>query len=190
MFEGWRERLERLLADLTPQSDPREQSVRLKQGIVELKVGLQAIRDGLEKTQQELDRERTQLEAARRRGRLAAEIPDDETVRVAEEFAARHQERIVVLEHKLAVHREEQALAGRDLDELRRRLRSASRGVAADGSSPEAERAWRDIESAGGVRPETDIEGELLQSDLDRQAREAAVAAQLEHLKRKLRRDG
>ena len=50
--------------------------------------------------------------------------------------------------------------------------------------------AWRDLESAGGARPETDVEGELLKSQLQRQQLDKAVDAQLEHLKRKLGKDG
>jgi hypothetical protein len=52
-----------------------------------------------------------------------------------------------------------------------------------------AESAWRDIESAGGVRPDLDMEGELLKAREERRRHEAAVDAQLAHLKKKLGRE-
>jgi hypothetical protein len=54
---------------------------------------------------------------------------------------------------------------------------------------PSAERAWREVESAGGARPDTDLRDELLKSDMDRAAREAAAARQLEELKKKMRKE-
>ena len=63
-----------------------------------------------------------------------------------------------------------------------RRLRQGGE----EGPTPQQSAAWRDLEAAGGVRPETDLEGELLKSDLNRQQMDAAVAAQLEQLKKKL----
>src|SRR2546430_67654 len=52
-----------------------------------------------------------------------------------------------------------------------------------------AERAWRELQRAGGSRPETDLQGDLLQSDLDRTAREAAADRQLRELKKKMKKD-
>src|SRR5207247_936960 len=54
-----------------------------------------------------------------------------------------------------------------------------------------AERAWRDLQEAGGVRPGggTDLQDELLKSDLDRTAREAAADQQLRELKKKMKKD-
>jgi len=112
-----------------------------------------------------------------------------ETVRVAGEFAEKHRERIMLLERKLAVQHDEIGLAEQDLVELKRRFDMATKGLEDDGSLSSVKQAWRELESAGGQRPETDLEGELLQSQMDRQAREAAVEQQLAHLKRKLGRD-
>jgi hypothetical protein len=43
--------------------------------------------------------------------------------------------------------------------------------------------AWRDLESAGAVRPDEDAR---TQADADRQRRESAIEAQLAYLKKKL----
>jgi hypothetical protein len=50
-------------------------------------------------------------------------------------------------------------------------------------------RAWLDNTAAGGARPGTDLKDELLKSEMDRSAREAAADQQLDALKKKLRKD-
>lgn len=187
MFEGWRERLEQLLSDLTPGSDPRERSGQLREAMVELKVGLRAMQEGIEATQHDIEKEQRYLADVERRGRLAKDVSDEETVQVAEEFAAKHRERLALLERKLRVQREEIAIAERDLDELRRRFKAATMGLEDDGSLASVNEAWRDLEAAGGVRPETDLQGELLQTELDRRKKQAAVEEQLAYLKRKMK---
>ncbi len=189
MFERWRERVEQLLSDLTPDSDPRERAVPLRQAMIELKLELQAMGDGLDATKRQVEDEQRHLADVERRGRLAADVPDQETVRIAEEFAGKHRERIAMLERKLAVQEQELAMAHRDLDELRTRFKAASMGLDDDGNLASVNRAWRDLEAAGGQRPETDLKGELLQADLDRQAKEAAVDEQLAYLKRKMKHE-
>lgn len=145
------------------------------------------MRDGITASERELTLERKQLEDAERRGRLAAEIPDQETVDLAARYATRHRERALILERKLVVQREELVLAERDVAEWTAQLRAAKQGLGAAGASAGA--AWRDIESAGGTRPEADLGGDLLRSNLDRAAHEAAAEEQLAHLKRKLGKD-
>ena len=102
---------------------------------------------------------------------------------VADRFAAKHRERVGVLERKLAAQREELALAQRELDEMRTQLKTAA------AAQPSTEQTWRDLEEAGGAREGTDLRDELLKSDMDRAAREAAAARQLEELKKKMRKD-
>lgn len=185
MFEGLRARLEKLLADHTPAGDPRARTAQLHAALLELKVAVGVLRDGIITTERQLLAERQQLVDAERRGQLATQIPDQETVRVAEQFAGRHRERVQVLEKKLALQREELALAERDLAQWSTEFRNARQGT--EGArSPAQEAAWRDIEAAGGARPETDVEGDLLRSQIDRQRMDEAVQAQLEHLKKKM----
>ncbi len=181
MFDQLRARLEQFLAQHTGAPDAREVAARMQDAVVDAKVALGQMRDALTRTERELAAERRQQDNAERRGRLAAGIQDTETAEVAGRFAARHRDRAQVLERKLVVQREELALADRELQEMMAQLRSARQAP-----SGAAQAAWRDIEAAGGQRPDTDLESELLRSDLDRAAREAAAEAQLAHLKRKL----
>lgn len=185
MFENLKARLEKFLADHTPPADPRARVAALHAALVEAKVAVGSMRDGVTRTERELSGEERQLADAERRGRLAAEIPDQETVRVAETFAARHRERIEVLRRKLAAQRDELRLMERDVETLVAQLRQARQGMG-EGPTDAQAAAWRDIEAAGGVRPDTDLEGELLKSELDRQRQQEAVEAQLAHLKKKL----
>ncbi len=161
----------------------------MREAVVEAKVAVAEIQDAGVRTDRELGLERQRLADAERRGRLAGEIQDQETVSVAERFTAKHRERIAVLEHKLAAQREELALAERELSEMQAQLRSAERDRPAMEGDRSTEQAWRNMEGVGGARPGLDLQDELLKSDMDRAAREAAAARQLEELKRKMKKE-
>ena len=150
---------------------------------MDAKVAVQEIQEAVARTERELSVEGQRLADAERRGRLAGEIQDQETVAVAERFTAKHRERIGVLERKLAAQREELALAQRELDDMNAQLKAAA------SAQPSTEKAWRDLEEAGGARPGMDLQDELLKSDMDRAAREDAAARQLEELKKKMRKE-
>jgi hypothetical protein len=188
VFEGLRARLEKLLADHTPPGDPRARAAQLHAALLELKVALGTLRDALAATELQLDAERRQLADAERRGQLAAQLPDPETVQVAADFATRHRERTLILEKKLALQREELSLAERDLAHLTAEYRQARSGGGGERTATQ-EAAWRDLTAAGGVRPEADVEGELLERELDQKRMDAAVQAQLDQLKKKLRKE-
>lgn len=89
-----------------------------------------------------------------------------------------------MLDRKLAVQRDELALAERETAEMTDRIRAARQGFGPTAGAAAA--AWREIQAAGGTRPELDLEGELLKAQAERKLHEAAVEAQLAHLKKKL----
>ena len=161
----------------------------MREAVVDAKVAVREIQEAVARTERELALERQRLADAERRGRLAAEIQDAETVSVADRFAVKHRERLGVLERKLANQREELALAQRELDDMQAQLKTAERDRPAMEGQSSTEKAWRDMQSAGGARPGMDLQDELLKSDMDRAAREAAAARQLEELKKKMRKD-
>jgi hypothetical protein len=177
VFDGLKARLDRLFRERGPEA--REYAAGLREALLEARVGITGLREALARTERELAAERKSLADAERRGRLAAEVPDPETVGVAERFAARHRERVLVLERKLVVQREELTLAEREVAEMAAQYRTAARG-------PEAESiaaAWRDLEAAGVERP-ADEDG--IAADADRRRREEAVEAQLAYLKKRM----
>ena len=188
VFEGLRERLERLLAEDDPSSRTRTQLSRFRETLIDAKAGVQHMREALAKTERVLERERRQLADAERRGRLAAGISDQETADIADRFAAKHRERVSVLERKLAAQQDELALALREVEEMTQRMKQAKLGLPPEDLTDSVKQAWRDLEAAGAPNPETDLRDELLSSELDRRAREEAVEAQLEHLKSKVKK--
>jgi hypothetical protein len=180
VFDSLRARLDRLFAEQG--ANPRARTLALREALVEAKLGLEQMRESLGATERELAGERKQLDDAERRGRLAAQVSDAETVAVAERFAGRHRERVAVLKRKLSVQRDELILGERELEEMAAQYRAS--GLPEVDATLRA--AWREIEAAGGTRPETDLESELLRAQTERRLMEEAVEAQLAHLKKKL----
>jgi hypothetical protein len=180
VFESVKARLEKLFRDHS-RSDPRAYLAGLREALLEAKVGVGAMRGALVATERELLTERRQLADAERRGQLAAEVPDAETVVLAERFAVRHRERLAVLERKLVVQRDELALAEREVEEMLTQVRAGRPGLGADSIAA----AWRDLEAAGGDRPDVAPEDERLRAEADRKLKEQAVEAQLAFLKKK-----
>jgi len=177
VFESFRARLDRLFAEQGGRPDARAYAAGLHDAVVEARAAVSGMRDALTRSERELAAERRQLEDAERRGRLAAGIPDAETVAVAERFAARHRERVGVLERKLAVQRDELAMAEREVAEMTEQLREAKQGRVPDATPRPA------------PDPSLDAESDLMAARAERALHEAAVEAQLAHLKKKLGRE-
>jgi hypothetical protein len=189
MFERLRAALRAALDAATPPGDLRELARQMREAVVEARVAVQELRAALQRTTLEVEAERQRLADAERRGRLAGEIQDAETVAVADRFATKHRERVTVLEHKRIAQQEELALAERELQDMQAQLKTAERDRPLTEAERNAERAWRDLHAAGGVRPGMDVQDELLKADLDRKAREAAADRQLKELKKKMRKE-
>jgi hypothetical protein len=183
VFERLRAAVNQALEAATPRPNLRDLTGQMRHAVVELKVSVAEMRQALAVTEEQLAVERRTLEDALRRGRLAAEIHDQGTVTVAERFAARHAERVGVLESKVAAQRAELTLAERELEEMTAQFRTMERErPTASGAAG----AWRDLEAAGGVRPETDLADDLLKGQLERASREAAAEQQLRELKKRM----
>ena len=165
-------RLESLFAEYSKRPDQRAYTSGLQDALVELKIGVDDLRKALSGSDQELMIERQRLDDAERRGRLAEAIGDAETVTIARQFAERHRERVELLVRKVSVQTDELRLAEREYEDLSTRFRSARQGIPPtnDARSP-------------GPSPE---ESDLLRSGIDTRARQAAVDAQLEMLKRRM----
>lgn len=149
----------------------REQTSGLREALVSFKVGIGEMRDALGRTERELDVARREATDYERRGRLAQEIDDAETTRIAEEYTAKARERVDLLERKVLVQRDELAMAQREYDTTMARYQAASRGIP---------------EGATAADPLTEGMPPVDEALLDQRAREAAVDAQLAMLKKKL----
>lgn len=180
-LEELRARLDNLLARHTRSADRQVRMAGLRDALVELKVALSQSRQALAGAESELAVERQRLADAERRGRLAQEIADAETVRIAGEFSAKHRERVDLLERKIVVIRDEVAFAEREYTELSEQYRSARLGTDAPGPAAGAA-------AAGALDDELTGDLDRLGREQERAAREEAVKAQLEYLKKKLGR--
>jgi hypothetical protein len=114
--------------------------------------------------------EREQSDVCARRERMARDIGDVETERVAAEYRARHEERAQVLARKLDALQAERALCQRDLGEM-------ERGLAAAGAVPPPD----ELEDLNRHPREADFQG------LEEAERQRAAAERLEELKRRSR---
>jgi hypothetical protein len=114
--------------------------------------------------------EREQADVCARRERMARDIGDAETERVAAEYRARHEERAQVLARKLDALQAERALCQRDLGEM-------ERGLAAAG----AVRPPDELDDLNRHPREADFQG------LEEAERQRAAAERLEELKRRSR---
>ncbi len=189
VFESLRDAFRAALDAAAGPADLRALARQMREAVVDAKVAVTEIEEAIARTDRELGLERQRLADAERRGRLAGEIQDQETVTVAERFAVKHRDRIAVLERKLASQREELALTERELAEMQAQLKSAERDRPTVEGDRRTEEAWRDVQRGGGARPGMDLQDELLKADMDRAAREAAAARQLEELKKKMRKE-
>jgi hypothetical protein len=146
----------------------------LRRELASLRGALRRLDEEVARTAREAGTEQASLAACRRREQLASDIGDAETVRLAREFAARHDERHQLLTRKLAVLRDERALLARDLETM-------------EAAVP----ATRDNIGAGGRTASTPDDDETRSDSefgrMQRAARERAAAERLEELKRRMR---
>ncbi|MDQ4080266.1 MAG: hypothetical protein M3125_05855 [Gemmatimonadota bacterium] len=149
----------------------------MRDALVQAKIGLQDLRDGLERTRARLAAERAELDTVRRRGKLAADIDDRETVRIAEQYERKHADRVAVLERKLVAQQEELALAEHEIDEMTAQLRAAHVGAVPPDTAPVA---------PPDPLEEAKAETDALRRDIDRAARDATAQRQLDELKRRM----
>ena len=190
MFESLRKSLDDLLSRSTPPEERHQIVSRMRDTLVQAKVGLQDLRDGLAQSKRRLDQERRELETVQRRKRLAEQINDVETVRLATQYEQLHAERFAVLERKLEAQESELALAERDVAQMMTELRQAASGIpsAGDRSNAAVSAAMDEIESEMGSG-----KGEGLRDEIDGLSRartradhEADAARKLEELKRRM----
>src|SRR4029077_111648 len=90
VFERLRDALRAALDAATPPGDLRDLARQMREAVVEAKVAVQEIQEARVRTERALAGERQGLADAERRGRLAGEIQDTETVAVAARYVTKH----------------------------------------------------------------------------------------------------
>lgn len=122
-------------ADRSP-GDRRAAVAAMREALVAARMGVDDLRRGLDEARARVESARLELETTRRRGRLAADVHDAETVAVAERFAASQTERVGVLEAKVEVQTRELALAERELAEMSAEYRRLAATGQMDAAAP------------------------------------------------------
>lgn len=179
MFEdwkhAWRQAVDNFRRELEGMDDGAPAHVRaMRRELLTARGALERLDGEIVRTRQEAAAERAEEVTCRRREGLARNVGDEETFRLAAEFAVRHAERADVLERKVAVFEEERKLLVRDLESMEKTL----------AEHPEAQ--------AIGAEPPPDVLEERARQDrdfrtLDQRAKERAAEQRLEELKRKMR---
>ena len=183
MFEDWKkawqEALENFHRELEDDGSP-PQVATMRREVTTARKALDQLQIELERCREQVAYEEQQEQVCRRRGEMAARISDEETVRIANDWADRHLQRARILAQKADALSAELAMRKDDFAEMERQFEevAATLGPAA-------------AEEVETPRPQsTNRENDKLDIDLrqlDRAARERAAEARLEELKKKMR---
>lgn len=147
---AWRQAVDNFWREL--EADSAEGSDAAYREVARVRNQMDELEDEIADTRQRLGHEQEQVEVCIRRARMAEDIGDTETARVATEYRDRHQERASVLERKLEALEAEHRLCRRDLNEMEKalqegRVRSA-RAELDDLDQHPAEHEFRNLEDA------------------------------------------
>ena len=190
MFESLRKSLDDLLSRSTPPEERRQIVSRMRDTLVQAKVGLQDLRDGVAQSKRRLEQERRELDTVQRRKRLAEQINDEETVRLATQYEQLHAERFAILQRKVEAQESELALAEREVAQMMTELRQAASGIPSAGerSNAAVSAAMDEIESEMGAGKNESLRDEIdgLSRARTRVDHEADAARKLEELKRRM----
>jgi len=190
VFESLRKSLDDLLSRSTPPEERRQIVSRMRDTLVQAKVGLQDLRDGVAQSKRRLEQERRELDTVQRRKRLAEQINDEETVRLATQYEQLHAERFAVLQRKVEAQESELALAEREVAQMMTELRQAASGIPSAGerSNAAVSAAMDEIESEMGAGKNESLRDEIdgLSRARTRADHEADAARKLEELKRRM----
>lgn len=97
----------------------------MRDEVADAKVRIRELEDQIARADAEATREKTAAATARRRGKLAADINDTETVQLAEQYVQRHEERQRILEQKSAALRQELAIRQKEVEEMLAQVKDA-----------------------------------------------------------------
>ena len=115
---------EELSRDEVPESVDRLLA-GMRDEVADAKVRLRELEDQIQRADAEARRERSEGATCRRREGMATEIGDEETAKVAREFAEKHEERERLLEQKAKALREELAFRTRETEEMLAKVKAA-----------------------------------------------------------------
>lgn len=178
MFEDWKQAWREAVANFQHELHSEEdgtyaQHNALRRELATARGALSRLDTEISNARRAAAAERDSEHVCRRRETMANGIGDQETVRVAAEYAVRHAERAAVLERKVEVLEAERALLERDIAAMEQAVAAAPPPSA--GSS-----------DAGSLLDDDD-ERERERREFQRLQRERLADERLEELKRRMR---
>lgn len=189
LFDQLRASFRQVFDDARDPADRRAAVADMKRALVQARMGVDDLRRGVESTRARVAAAQAELETTRRRGRLAGDVGDAETVAVAERFAATQAERVAVLEAKAEAQARELALAERELAEMTAEFkRAAATGVVGAGGPSAEARAAAEVDEAldGDARLRAELDALAARAPGAQAARDADADARLAALKRRM----
>jgi len=175
--EAFREALENFNKELSRDRVPENVDkllMGMKNEIADEKAAVAGLEAQLDKTRADLQTVREQIATARRREEMARGIEDDETVKVAAEFATRKEGHLAVLEKKEAALSEELTFRQRTVEEMLARFHEAKEKREALSATSGRSSARETLSAADDLFGELDRMAEKIEGE--RAAGEAAEA--------------
>ena len=117
------------------------------------------------RTQQDIAREENEVATARRRGKMASDIDDDETARIAEEYAAKHEERLRLLQQKATALQGELDFQRKEVGGMMEKFKEAKAKRDALGATAGRTGARESIKAADDLFSELDRMAEKIGDD-------------------------
>jgi len=99
--------------------------VGMRAEVVDAQVAIRELEMQITRASAEAEREKAEAATARRRGKLASDIGDDETAGVAIQYAEKREERQRVLEQKAAAMQAELVIRVKEVDEMLAKVKEA-----------------------------------------------------------------
>ncbi len=140
----------------------------MKREAADTKADISRLEEDIEKALRGVTAEKKQEETCRRRAKMAKDIGDEETARVALEYAEKHQNRREVLEHKALASKEELDLRKGEFAEMIEAIKDADKNRATLAATAGRSTARNSIEGADDLFAELDRIAENIGGDDDR----------------------
>lgn len=125
---AFREAVQNFKDELDRDSVP-ENVDRLLRGMIDevtqARARLKGIQSDLDETRRRVEAEEEQVATNRRREKMARDIGDDETARLASEYAERHEKRLGVFRQKAVALEQEVTLLGAEVEEMMGKVKEA-----------------------------------------------------------------
>ena len=147
--------------------------VGMRNEVADAKASADELESQIGKTLQQIEREKNEVATARRRGKMATDIGDTETAQIAEQYAAKHEERLRLLEQKATALQGELDFQRKEVDGMMQKLKEAKAKRDALGATTGRTSARESIKGADDLFSELDRMAEKIGDD---EARAGAAA--------------